>query len=200
MTEPSSDPEESLRASWSIGPLRPWLLRIAKQEIPVDLRGKVDPSDLVQQTLLDAWRADAGFQGQTHGQRLAWLRVILRRVVLQQRRGMLAVKRGEGNEKVFADAINRTSLRIEELAVGREPAPEEKVADAELALLVAQAIDKLSEDYRRVIELRHFQQESHASIAAKLNRSPAASRMLWVRALVELKRIVTENRPSSGSE
>jgi RNA polymerase sigma-70 factor, ECF subfamily len=189
-----ADPEDSLRSSWSIGPLRPWLLRIAKQEIPADLRGKVDPSDLVQQTLLDAWRGETGFQGRTHGQRLAWLRVILRRVVLQQQRAGLAAKRGGGNERVIADAINRTSVRIEELAVGQDPAPDEIVNDAEQSLLIAAAIDKLPDEYRRVIELRHFQQQSHASIAKQLDRSPEATRMLWVRALVELRKVVNDGQ------
>lgn len=188
-----SNPEQSLRASWSIGPLRPWLQRIAQQELPADLRGKIDPSDLVQQTLLDAWRGESQFQGQTHGQRLAWLRVILRRVVLQHRRGLMADKRGGGKERLINEAIDRTSVRIEELAVGKEAAPDEQVGDAEQALAVAAAIERLPEDYRRVIELRHFHQMSHASVAQELDRSPEATRMLWVRALAELRKVVQES-------
>lgn len=91
-----------------------------------------------------------------------------------------------------ADAMAHTSLRIEELAVGKEPAPDEVVDNAEQSLLVAEAIEKLPEDYRRVIELRHFHGHSHASVAAEIGRSAAATRMLWVRALVELRRIVNE--------
>ncbi len=194
ITDPSNaDPENSLRASWSIGPLRPWLMRIAQRELPAELRGKIDPSDVVQQTLLDAWRGEAGFRGSSHAQRLAWLRVILRRVVLQHRRGLLqTAKRGSGAERTVADAMAHTSLRIEELAIGKEPAPDEVVDHAEQCLLVAEAIEKLPEDYRRIIELRHFHGHSHASVAAELGRSAAATRMLWVRALVELRRIVKE--------
>ncbi len=189
----NDDPESSLRASWSIGPLRPWLMRIAERELPAELRGKIDPSDVVQQTLLDAWRGESGFRGSSHPQRLAWLRVILRRVVLQHRRGLLqTAKRGAGAQRAVADAMAHTSLRIEELAVGKEPAPDEVVDNAEQSLLVAEAIEKLPEDYRRVIELRHFHGHSHASVAAEIGRSAAATRMLWVRALVELRRIVNE--------
>ena len=53
-SNPNDDPESSLRSSWSIGPLRPWLLHVAHQEIPHDMRGKIDPSDVVQEALLDA--------------------------------------------------------------------------------------------------------------------------------------------------
>jgi RNA polymerase sigma-70 factor (ECF subfamily) len=193
-SDPSNaDPESSLRASWSIGPLRPWLIRIAQRELPAELRGKIDPSDVVQQTLLDAWRGESGFRGSSHSQRLAWLRVILRRVVLQHRRRLLqTAKRGAGAERAVTDAMADTSVRIEELAIGKEPAPDEVVGNAEQSLLVAAAIEKLPEDYRHVIELRHFHGHSHASVAAELGRSAAATRMLWVRALVELRRIVKQ--------
>ena len=163
------------------------------------MRGKVDPSDLVQQTLLDAWHGEPGFRGNTHGQRLAWLRVILRRVVLQKQRADMTLKRGEGKERVIADAIGRTSLRIEELAVGREPAPDEVVDHAEQTLVVADALDKLPEDYRRVIEMRHFEHLSHVSIAHQLDRTPEATRMLWVRALIKLREAVRNDNDSSPS-
>jgi len=181
--------EQSLRESWMIGPLRPWLVQIARCEIPVEMRGRIDPSDVAQQALVDAWRGESGFRGTTHGQRLAWLKVIVRRVILQQQRHAFAVKRGAGGERAWADAMARSSLRIEELAVGAEPAPEEAVENAEQSLRVAEAVGQLPDEYRRVVEMRHFQDQSHAAIAAQLGKSPAAVRMLWVRALVELRRI-----------
>ena len=185
-----ADPESSLRVSWSIGPLRPWLMRVAEQEIPGDLRGQVDASDIVQQALFDAWRGESGFRGSTDPQRLAWLRVILRRVVLQKQRAMYTAKRGGHRQRAATDALAQTSCRIDELAIGKEPAPEEVVGNAEQTLLIAAAMEQLSEDHRRVIELRHFRQQSHASIAEELGRSPAATRMLWVRALSELRRVI----------
>ena len=129
------DPESGLRQSWSIGPLRSWLVQIAKRELPKDLQGKLDPSDIAQQTMLDAWRGEKGFQGNTHAQRLAWLRVILRRVVLQHHRKAMAVKRGEGGERAVTDAISQASIRIEEIAAGKEPQPDEGVVDAEKSLV-----------------------------------------------------------------
>lgn len=188
--ELNDDPESSLRTSWSIGPLRPWLLRVAQQEIPRDMHGKIDPSDVVQEALLDAWRAESGFHGTSHGQRLAWLRMILRRVVLQKNRARNAQKRGGNREIAAVDALAQTSARIDDLAVGNEPKPDEAIEQAEMTLLVAAAINKLPIDYRRVVELRHLQQKSHASIARELDRTPEAARMLWVRALVELRSVI----------
>ncbi len=188
----SEQAESSLRQSWTIGPLRPWLVQVARREIPLDMRGRIDPSDVAQQALVDAWRGEEKFRGTTHGQRLAWLKVILRRAILQQQRQLLAVKRGAGQERAWADALARSSLRIEELAIGADPEPDELVENAELGLRVASAVQQLPEEYRRVVEMRHFQDQSHAAIAAQLGKSPAAVRMLWVRALIELRRLTRE--------
>ncbi len=53
--------EFQLSVSWSIGPLRPWLKMIAERELPVSFRGRVEASDIVQETLLDAWAAYEDF-------------------------------------------------------------------------------------------------------------------------------------------
>lgn len=191
LSDLDSNAESSLRTSWSIGPLRPWLIMIAQREMPDDLRGRVEASDIVQQTLLDAWKGNAGFRGTTHPQRLAWLRVILRRVLLENRRRIVDTqKRGEGGERVVTDAIAQSSLRIEQLAACEQPRPDEAVANAEQSLQVAEALQRLPDDYRRVILLRQFEHRSYDEIAVELNRSPAAARMLWVRALVELRQLL----------
>ena len=54
---------------------------------------------------------------------------------------------------------------------------------------LADALEQLPQDQRRVIELRHFDELSHAAIASKLNKSEAAVRMLWVRGLRSLQKL-----------
>ena len=191
MTSPheESEAEQSLRATWSIGPLRPWLKMLAERQLSDALRGKIDPSDIVQQTLVDAWRGRDGFRGHTHGERLAWLRVILTRVILRNDRDLLrTAKRGQGQEQTLQSAIDRDSVRIEHLAVGEEPGPASNADFAEQTLLLADALEKLPEDYQQVLTLRHLEGLPHTEIAARMNRTPAATRMLWVRALEALKK------------
>lgn len=188
-TSPESNAEQSLRATWSIGPLRPWLKMLAERQLPDGLRGKVDPSDVVQQTLADAWQGRDGFRGRTHAERLAWLRVILTRVILRNERDLLkTAKRGQGREQTLQAALHRDSVRLEQLAVGEEPGPASNADFAEQSLLLADALEKLPEDYRRVLTLRHIEGLPHAEIARRMNRTPAATRMLWVRALEALKK------------
>jgi DNA-directed RNA polymerase specialized sigma24 family protein len=52
---------------------------IADRELPERLRGRVDSSDIVQQTLLKAWQGESQFAGETHEQRMAcmlWVRAL----------------------------------------------------------------------------------------------------------------------------
>src|SRR5215472_3714424 len=56
----------------------PYLLSIARRGMPGALRGKCDDSDLVQETMLEAHRGFAGFEGSNSDHLRIWLRGILR--------------------------------------------------------------------------------------------------------------------------
>lgn len=193
MKNPNEDiPDEALHAeaalssSWSLGSLRPWLKLVAERELPAALRGRVEASDIVQQTLLDAWRGLQGFRGTTHAERLAWLRMILRRVVLQQGRSRFSTQKRAG-ERLQCE-LDLTDSRIARLAGGGDtPTPDEQAVANETSLLLAEALETLSAEDQQLIRLRHFDELSHDEIAVRLGCSPAAARMRWVRALRQLR-------------
>jgi DNA-directed RNA polymerase specialized sigma24 family protein len=87
------------------------------------------------------------------------------------------MKRGTRQECAWADALTHSSRRTEELAVGSDPELDEMVGNAELGLRVASAGQRLPEEYRRVVEIRHLREQSRAAIAAQLGKSPVAIRM-----------------------
>src|SRR5437879_3922921 len=68
--------DEAARAQL-LGHYRPYLWLLAQAQLGRHLRAKCDPSDLVQQTLLEAHRDFGGFAGGHEGEFLAWLRQIL---------------------------------------------------------------------------------------------------------------------------
>lgn len=184
------DPEQELCKSWSIGRLRPWLQMIADRDLPAQLRGRVDPSDIVQQTLMKAWQGESDFAGSTHEQRLAWLRSIMKNAIRDQHRRLFgADKRGAGREQLATDVAMAGNNGLDFLAMARDPNASSEMAAAEDALALANAIEKLPLDQRRVIELRHFSNLSYAMIAEQLNKSEPAVRMLWVRALRNLQSV-----------
>ena len=189
MNMQQSDAEKSLRTTWSIGPLRPWLKMLAERQLPAALRGKVDASDIAQQALVDAWRGQSQFRGKTHAERLAWLRVILTRTIMRCDRDLLRTeKRGLGREKTLQAAIDQDSVLLDQLAVGDDPSPGSVADNAEQTLLVAEALQKLPPDYCQVLTLRHIDGLSHEEIGERMGRSTAATRMLWIRALEALKK------------
>jgi RNA polymerase sigma-70 factor (ECF subfamily) len=70
---------------------------------------------------------------------------------------------------------------------GRVSTPSVQVmADEQLGRL-NDAIGRLTDDYRHVVNLRYQQGLSFEEVGQKLNRSPDAARMLWARAIEKLK-------------
>ena len=61
---------------------RSCLLLLAEARLDRRLQGKLDPSDVVQQTLLNAHQAWTQFRGTSEAELVAWLRQILARTLL----------------------------------------------------------------------------------------------------------------------
>ena len=74
---------------------RNYLRLLARTGIDASLRGKADPSDLVQETLLKAHQHFSQFQGQTETELVAWLRRILTRNLADLVRRFKAAGRGQ---------------------------------------------------------------------------------------------------------
>src|SRR4051794_10793539 len=77
---------------------RPYLWIIARGELGQPLQAKLSGSDLVQESLLNAYRAFGRFQGDSPQELQAWLRQILRRVIANRRREFDAERREAGRE------------------------------------------------------------------------------------------------------
>lgn len=183
------DPEQSLCESWSIGRLRPWLQLVADREIPDRLRGRVDPSDIVQQALLKAWQGESQFQGDSHEQRLAWLRVIVKNTIRDQHRHLFNTqRRGGDQERLATEAFTADTPGLAEIAVAKGPTVSAEMISVEESLALAMALESLPEEQQQVIHMRHLDRMTHAEIAERLGKSETAVRMLWVRGLRKLQR------------
>lgn len=62
------------------------LLAAATRGLSAALRGRLDPSDVVQDTLMEAWQDFSRFRGKSETDLLAWLRQILRHNLANERR------------------------------------------------------------------------------------------------------------------
>jgi RNA polymerase sigma-70 factor (ECF subfamily) len=66
--------------------------------------------------------------------------------------------------------------------------PSQHAARREQAVLLADALGKLPDDYREVIILRHLEGLPFAEVAGRMGRSEDSVQKLWVRALANLRR------------
>jgi RNA polymerase sigma-70 factor (ECF subfamily) len=164
-----------------------WLRLLARQEMNRRLAKKFDPSDIVQQTMIQAWQSWDQMRAKDEAQRLAWLRQILAHQLANEARLFHGThKRDIQRESSLADELARSAARLDELLPGRDPSPSSAAISGERRALLSKVLDELPADYREVILLRNLEELTHAEVAARMGRTEAAVRMLWLRALASL--------------
>jgi RNA polymerase sigma-70 factor (ECF subfamily) len=167
---------------------RSYLGFAARAQVESWLKRKVDASDLVQQTLLEAFRDFDRFEGCSEQEWLAWLRRILAHNVsdfIRRYRG--TAKRQVRREVSFRD-LSDTGLKHgapEPIAPGGTPSQEFLRIESELR--VAAALAELSPEYQEVIVLRNLQRLAFNEVAERMGRSRPAVQMLWMRAIKKLQ-------------
>src|SRR5262249_4060233 len=112
---------------------RSYLKLLARLHLDRSLRGKVDPSDVAQQTLLRAVEAREQFRGATEAERLAWLRRILANTLANLARDLHAARRDIGRERTLASGLDRSAGRFESLAAD-QTSPSQAAGRGETAL------------------------------------------------------------------
>ena len=158
------------------------LLHIAERRLRADLRSKGGTSDLVQQTLLDAHRDFDCLQGKSEQELLAWLRQILVHNLAHFHRSYRATAKRDLKREVPLPGATSTSDGGADIA-GQTPTPSQEVVAREEADGVEQALERLPEEYRQVLILRHKEQRTFEEIGQLMGRSTSGARTLWLRAV-----------------
>jgi RNA polymerase sigma-70 factor (ECF subfamily) len=165
---------------------RGYLLLVAQEELDHALRAKGGASDLVQETFLEAQRDFGLFAGTSDEEWRAWLRQLLRHNLADFARRY----RATGKRKVAREvrlALDSSSAECGPDLAADTPTPSRVASANEQAQLLQRAMDRLSEDQRLVIILRHQEKLPFEEIAARMNRSCPAVRQLWARAVRRLR-------------
>ena len=176
-----------------------WLRLLARNEIDSRFAGKFDPSDAVQQTMLEAWKGWDNFRGTAEPQRLAWLRQILAHQLAHLARHYAGTQMRDVTREVSIErSLNQSAQRLDALLAAREPTPSQHAMANEQRLALSQVLESLPADYRQVILLRNLEDLSHEEVARRMNRSEGAVRMLWVRALGALREALQAGERTSS--
>ena len=170
---------------------RSYLAVVARAQIESWLQARVDASDLVQQTMLEAHRDFACFQGHGQGEWLAWLR----RILTHNAADFVRHYRGAAKRQVFREVPLRGPRETDAWAGAPEPiaagaTPSQEFLQRDDELLVAAALAEMTPDYQEVVLLRNLERLPFDEVARRMGRSRPAVQMLWMRAIRKLRDVV----------
>jgi RNA polymerase sigma-70 factor (ECF subfamily) len=171
-----------LTARWrALDACRAYLRLVVGKNRWANAVGEPATSDLVQDTILDAWRGFGRFKGRTQRQLRAWLRVILVHALIKARRRRVPARLESGSGgRAVAGSVTPASIVFER--------------EASNAAIDA-ALRTLPEHYRAAIHWRLWEDLPFAEIGARLGISDDCAQKLYGRAIARLR-----ERLGSGHE
>jgi RNA polymerase sigma-70 factor (ECF subfamily) len=170
---------------------RAYLNLLVRIEIGRGLQAKLDGSDLVQETLLEAHRHLPHFRGHSERQFVVWLREIMAAKLANLVRHYYGTQgRDIRLERELGAHLDQSSQLLDGGLVDGGSSPSQQAAHREQAVLLAAALERLPADYRDVLVLRHFHELPFAEIGRRLGRSVDSVEKLWVRGLARLRQLM----------
>src|SRR5256885_12485503 len=118
---------------------RAYLSLLARMQLDPSLRGKIDLSGVVQQTLLEAHRAMDQLRQWDEPRQLAWLRRALANNLTDEVRKLGAAARDVRRERSLEAELEQSSARLEAWLTSAEATPPEKLVRNEQLLRRAEA-------------------------------------------------------------
>jgi RNA polymerase sigma-70 factor, ECF subfamily len=171
---------------------RSYLLLLARMKLDRKLCAKLDASDVVQQTLLEAHQALESFRGNDTGAQAAWLRQILARNLANAVRDLTRAKRDVRKERALKTDLDASASQLAGWLAAEQSSPSQKMARQERSLQLAEALAQLPESQRDAIVQRHLQGLALAEIAEQLGCTTAAVAGLLQRGLKDLRNSLAE--------
>jgi RNA polymerase sigma-70 factor (ECF subfamily) len=165
---------------------------LARLHVDRKLQGKVDPSGVVQQTLLEAHQAADQLRGQSEAAILAWLRQTLAHNLADEIRKVTAARRDATREESLQRALEQSSQRVEAWLAAERSSPSQQAERLEQEARLAEALEQLSENQRQAVELRYFKGLALADIAAELGCTRPAVVGLLHRGVERLRELLKE--------
>jgi len=167
-----------------------WLRRLVELRLDGRIRARLDASDVVQETQLEAFRRLKGFLEQPPMPFRLWLRKTLEdRLRMAERRHVEASRRSVRREMAMPDTSS--SPGVGQLA-GADPTPSQHFARRELSAQVREAIAALDEIDREILLMRSLEGLSYGEVSYVLEIDEAAARKRHGRALLRLSAQLAE--------
>jgi RNA polymerase sigma-70 factor (ECF subfamily) len=176
-----------------LGRHRERLRRMVALRLDWRLRGRVDPSDVLQEACLDAARRLPEYHQNPSMPFFLWLRFLAgQRLVDEHRKHLGAAARDAGREiGLYHGALPETSsAALAAQLLGRLTTPSQAAIRAERKIRLQEALNRMDPIDREVLALRHFEELSNTEAAAVLGLDKSAASKRYARALIRLKEIL----------
>ncbi len=190
MEQPRSGPSGGARER--IETYRHYLRFLARTGMNPKLRARVDPSDIVQETLMEALKALATFEPRGAEAEAAWLRQILARNLANAARDNLREKRDVSRERSIEASLAESSLRLGSWLAADQSTPSAQVERKERAFRLAAALADLPHEQSEALILQHWHGWSMEEIGEHLSLSRFAVGRLIRKALSSLRDVLKE--------
>ncbi len=167
---------------------RPYLRQVVSLRLDPKLRARVDASDVVQETHLEAVRRLPDYLERRPMPFRLWLRkTAYERLLMIERHHVDAQRRAVGREVALPD---RSSLQLFGQLLAAGSTPSQQLSRAELARRVRQAVARLADIDKEILLMRNLEGLSNHEVAQVLEIAPAAASQRYGRALLRLRKLL----------
>jgi RNA polymerase sigma-70 factor (ECF subfamily) len=169
------------------------LKRLVEFRLDRRLRGRVDPSDVLQEVYIDASQRIRRFGVKPGMAVFVWLRYLTMQRLIDTHRLHLNAKKRDVRQEFSIHCgglVDATSASLAEHLVGHLTSPSRLAARAELLERVEHALQGLNAIDREVLALRHFEELTNNEVAEVLGITKAAASNRYMRALARLRELL----------
>jgi RNA polymerase sigma-70 factor (ECF subfamily) len=169
------------------------LRRMVEARLDRRVRGRVDPSDVLQDGFVDAVARFPGYLADPRLPLFLWLRLVVGERLAKVHRDHLGAQVRDAAREVSlyrGPMPAASSAALAAHLLGKQTPPTQAAVRAERLLRLQEALNALDPLDREVLSLRHFEELTHAEAARVLDIGEAAAAKRYVRALKRLKDVL----------
>jgi RNA polymerase sigma-70 factor (ECF subfamily) len=165
------------------------LRRMIRLRLDRRLQGRLDSSDVLQDTFVEVARRARDYVAQPTMPPFLWLRFLTGQTLQALHRHHLKVHmRDAGQEVSLRRAVPRaSSVSLAEMLLGRLTSPTRAARRAEMQLKLQDLLNSMEPLDREVLALRHLEELSNGEVAHVLGLTKTAASNRYIRALERLK-------------
>jgi RNA polymerase sigma-70 factor (ECF subfamily) len=172
------------------------LRRMVDMRLDRRLQGRIDASDVIQETHLEVVQRLAEYLKDPKLPLFLWLRLVVGERLAKLHRTHLGTQKRDAalEVSIFREALPAaSSAALAAHLLGKYTSPTQAAVRAERLLRLQEAINTLDPIDREILSLRHFEELSRGEAAQALGIEEAAAAKRYVRAMKRLKDLLGDD-------